>query len=45
MISNSDYEVLEHRFFGRDEIPKELFLPDARPILDWAKGIKEVEVK
>ena len=45
VISDSDSEVLEHRFFGRGDIPKELFLPDARPILDWAKGIKDVEVK
>ena len=37
--SNEDSEVLEHRFFSKDEIPKdELFAPDARPILDWAKG-------
>ncbi len=34
-ISDSDSEVLEHRFFDRDEIPEELFEPDARPILDW----------
>ena len=44
-ISDSDSEVLEHRFFDRDSIPKELFIPDARPILDWAAGMKEVEVK
>ncbi|MBO5620970.1 MAG: NUDIX domain-containing protein, partial [Butyrivibrio sp.] len=44
-ISDSDSEVLEHRFFDRNSIPKELFYPDARPILDWAKGIKEIEVK
>ena len=44
-ISDSDSEVLEHRFFGKNEIPKELFVPDARPILDWARGIKSVEVK
>lgn len=38
-ISNEDSEVLEHRFFSKDEIPKdELFAPDARPILDWASG-------
>jgi 8-oxo-dGTP pyrophosphatase MutT (NUDIX family) len=34
-ISDSDSEVLEHRFFDRDEIPEELFEPDVRPILDW----------
>ena len=44
-ISVPDGEALEHRFFDRDTIPKELFVPDARPILDWAKGIKKVEVK
>ncbi|WP_051688441.1 NUDIX hydrolase [Butyrivibrio sp. AE2032] len=44
-ISDSDSEVLEHRFFDRNEIPKDLFTPDARPILDWAAGIREVEVK
>lgn len=44
-ISDSDSEVLEHRFFNRNEIPKDLFTPDARPILDWAAGIREVEVK
>lgn len=44
-ISDSDSEVLEHRFFSREDIPKELFAPDARPILDWAAGMLEVEVK
>ena len=44
-ISASDSEVLEHRFFDKDSIPKELFYPDARPILDWAKGEKEIAVK
>ena len=44
-ISDSDSEVLEHRFFDKDSIPKELFFPDARPILDWAKGEKEIAVK
>ena len=44
-ISDSDSEVLEHRFFDKDSIPKELFYPDARPILDWAKGEKEIAVK
>ena len=44
-ISDSDSEVLEHRFFDKDSIPKEIFFPDARPILDWAKGEKEIAVK
>lgn len=44
-ISDSDSEVLEHRFFDKDSIPKELFYPDARPILDWVKGVKEIAVK
>jgi mutator protein MutT len=44
-ISDSDSEVLEHRFFDKDSIPKELFYPDARPILDWAKGEKAIAVK
>ena len=44
-IYDSDSEVLEHRFFDKDSIPKELFYPDARPILDWAKGEKEIAVK
>ena len=44
-ISNEDSEVLEHRFFDRDSIPSNLFSPDARAILDWAKGIDKVEVK
>ncbi len=44
-ISDEDSEVLEHRFFGRDEIPENLFIPDARPILDWAKGITKVTVE
>ena len=37
-ITDSDEEVLEHRFFNRDEIPDNLFTPDARGILDWAEG-------
>ncbi|QFJ55378.1 NUDIX hydrolase [Pseudobutyrivibrio xylanivorans] len=38
-ISDEDCEVLEHRFFAKDEIPRDmLFIPDARPILDWADG-------
>ncbi len=44
-ISDSDSEVLEHRFFSREEIPEDLFKPDARPILDWKKGITEVTVE
>ena len=44
-ISDEDSEVLEHRFFARDEIPEDLFAPDARPIMDWAAGEKEVLVK
>ena len=44
-ISDSDSEVLEHRFFDRNSIPKELFVPDSRPILDWAKGERDVVVK
>ena len=44
-ISDSDSEVLEHRFFDKNNIPKDLFIPDARPILDWAKGEKEIAVK
>jgi 8-oxo-dGTP pyrophosphatase MutT (NUDIX family) len=44
-ISDSDDEVLEHRFFDKDKIPQNLFAPDARPILDWAKGMNQVEVK
>lgn len=44
IISDRDSEVLEHRFFGRDEIPEELFPADSRAILDWKKGINEVVV-
>jgi mutator protein MutT len=44
IISDRDSEVLEHRFFGRDEIPEELFPADSRAILDWKKGINEVMV-
>ena len=42
VVSDDDWEVLEHRFFGRDEIPKELFPADSRTILDWKKGSREV---
>ena len=44
-ISDSDSEVIEHRFFDKNNIPKDLFIPDARPILDWAKGKKEITVE
>ncbi len=44
-ISNSDLEVLDHRFFDKNSIPKDLFYADARPILDWAKGKKEITVE
>ncbi len=44
-ITDPDGEALEHRFFDRESIPSDLFEPDSRPILDWAKGMKEVEVK
>lgn len=37
-ISDEDSEVLEHRFFKRDEIPVNLFPCDSKAILDWAKG-------
>lgn len=44
-ISNEDSEVLEHRFFDRENIPVDnLFIPDARPILDWMNGKMEVTV-
>lgn len=44
-ISDEDSEVLEHRFFDKNSIPKELFYPDARPILDWAGDKKEIVVE
>ncbi len=44
-ISDSDSEVLEHRFFDREDIPEDLFLPDARPILDWKNGKTGVRVE
>ncbi|HAG69255.1 MAG TPA: NUDIX hydrolase [Lachnospiraceae bacterium] len=44
-ISDTDSEVLEHRFFDRESIPKELFRPDARPILDWAEGTDTVKAE
>lgn len=44
-ISDEDSEVLEHRFFYPQDIPADLFAPDARPITDWAKGKTEVVVE
>lgn len=45
-ISDEDSEVLEHRFFAKDDIPKDkLFEPDARAILDWANGGNNCIVK
>ncbi len=43
-ISDEDEEVLEHCFFDREQIPKELFSPDARGILDWAEGKEPVVI-
>lgn len=43
-ITDTDEEVLEHRFFDRDEIPDNLFAPDAKGILDWAEGKTPVVV-
>lgn len=43
-ISDEDSEVLEHRFFNREDIPNDLFAPDARPILDWKAGNMSVTV-
>ncbi len=44
-ISDTDSEVLEHRFFSRDEIPADLFGPDARPILDWKRNSGKISVE
>ncbi len=44
-ISNDDSEVLEHRFFDREDIPSNLFYPDARPIIDWTNGVRDIVVK
>ena len=44
-ISDEDSEVLEHRFFNPQDIPKDLFAPDARPITDWANGKTQVVVE
>ena len=44
-ISDEDSEVLEHRFFDREDIPvDDLFAPDARPILDWKNGETNITV-
>ena len=44
-ISDEDSEVLEHRFFNREDIPVDnLFAPDVRPIRDWKNGKIEVTV-
>ena len=45
IISDEDSEVLEHRFFDPQDIPTDLFVPDARPITDWAKGKTQVVVE
>ena len=44
-ISDMDSEVLEHKFFSREDIPDNLFIPDARPIFDWVSGHEGVLVK
>lgn len=44
-VSDEDSEVLEHRFFKKEDVPADLFGPDVRPILDWAKGTERVQVK
>ena len=44
VISDEDSEVLEHRFFFREDIPDNLFVPDRRAILDWKEGKDEVVV-
>ena len=44
IISDTDSEVLEHRFFSKEEIPDNLFSPDSRAILDWKKGSSGVIV-
>jgi len=38
-------EVFEHRFFDPQDIPADLFAPDAMAITDWAKGKMEVVVE
>ncbi len=44
VISDTDSEVIEHRFFNRKDIPAELFPCDSKAILDWAKGVTEIVV-
>ncbi len=44
-ISDDDSEVLEHRFFRKDEVPTDLFPCDSRAILDWVEGAESVIVK
>ncbi|SFB70613.1 NUDIX hydrolase [Butyrivibrio sp. YAB3001] len=44
-ISDEDSEVLEHKFFARKDIPDDLFIPDARPIIDWKNDIRNVPVE
>ncbi len=43
-VSDADSEVLEHRFFSRDNIPDNLFEPDVRPVLDWKRGKSGITV-
>ena len=43
IISDSDSEVLEHRFFDKKSIPENLFIPDKRPIIDWAQDCQTVD--
>ena len=44
-IKNDPEEVFEHRFFGKDEVPTDLFPCDSRAILDWVEGAESVIVK
>lgn len=45
-ISDEDSEVLEHRYFNREDVPVDnLFAPDARPIIDWKNGCTLGQVK
>jgi 8-oxo-dGTP pyrophosphatase MutT (NUDIX family) len=43
-ISDDDSEVLEHRFFRKDEVPVNLFPCDSRAILDWVEGTESIIV-
>ncbi len=43
-ISDDDSEVLEHRFFRKDEVPDNLFPCDSRAILDWVDGTEPIIV-